>query len=634
MTPSPRAECHWLTSCNRAFSMTPRQSRRAALWLALCAGVVIADTRAADTAAESAVARLRKDLTYLASDECEGRGPGTAGIDKAADYIAAAFQAAGLRGAADGGSYFQPFTVRGDPELGKDVGVTVNGPGGESSSLKLRQDFQPMGLSGNGTAEGPVVFVGYGISSEKPAYDDYHGVDVAGKVVLMIRRAPRYGNDKQPFADDQTVQHLAALTTKLGNTEKHKAAAVILVNDHEEKGDALMPFGYSAFGSPVGIPAVHVKRAVADQMLRASLGKSLAEVEKAIDEKLEPLSAPLKGWSAKMTVSVERKSIPVKNVVGVLEGAGPLANETVVIGAHYDHLGYGGRGSLAARTRAIHHGADDNASGTSTVIELARHFGSIANRQGRRLVFIAFSGEELGLLGSKHYVEHPLFPLENTVAMVNLDMVGRLAEDPESHKGKLEVGGTGTAKQFDALIDRLNGKYDFALKKNKSGVGPSDHTSFYLKGVPVYFFFTGLHKEYHKPADTADLINFAGMAKIRAMVEELVQDLATASPRPEYVKGVGNLFSGPVRGNIPRLGFMPGNYDDDADGVLIASVTQGGPAAKGGLKDGDRIVAIAGKPVKNMTGYMAVLGAQRRGQPVEVTVLRKGERLTLTVTPQ
>ena len=370
-------------------------------------------------------------------------------------------------------------------------------------------------------------------------------------------------------------------------------------------------------------------------MLKSALHKSLTEIEEAIAKDLTPESAPLKGWSAAVSLSIAREKIAVKNVVGILDGAGPLAKETVVLGAHYDHLGYGGKGSgsLAAGTKAIHHGADDNASGTTALIELARRFGADKNRQGRRLVFIAFSGEEMGLLGSMHYVDHPLVPLDSTVAMINMDMVGRLRDDEKSGKGKLEVGGTGSAKEFDGLIDKLNAKFEFDVKKNKSGVGPSDHTSFYLKGVPVFFLFTGLHKQYHKPTDTVDLINFAGMKKIVDLVEDLTRQLATETPRPEYVKGVGSMFTGGI-GSVPRLGFMPGNYDDDADGVLIGSVTKDGPADKGGVKDGDRIVAVAGEPIKNMTMYMQIMGKQKRKEPVELTVDRKGAKVKLTVTPQ
>jgi hypothetical protein len=581
-------------------------------------------------APQSAIERMRADLTFLASDECEGRGPGTEGIDKAADYIASAFRSAGLTGG-DDGAFFQPFFVPGNPSLAAGASVDLVGPDG-SKALKLDDDFQAMGLSGSGAVSGPIVFAGYGITCDKPAYDDYHGIDVHDKVVLLIRKAPRYGDKDHPFADDQTVQLHASLQNKIANAEKHKAAAVILVNDAGETDDPLMDFGYAS-GAAGNIPAVQIKRSFADQMLKSAVHKSLAEIETAIAKDLTPAGAALNGCEAKLSILVERKRIPVKNVVGVLPGSGPLANETVVIGAHYDHLGYGGSGSLAAGVKAIHHGADDNASGTTALIELARRFGEDKNRQGRRLVFIAFSGEELGLLGSKHYVDHPLFPLESTVAMVNMDMVGRLSVDPKTEKGKLEIGGTGTAKDFDALIDKLNAKYGFDVKKNKSGVGPSDHTSFYLKNVPVFFLFTGLHKQYHKPSDTVDLINFAGMKRITDMTEELVRGLATESPRPEYVKGMGSQFVGGSM-SVPKIGFMPGSYADDAGGALIASVNKDGPAEKAGIKDGDLIVAVAGEPIKNMTMYMTVMGKHKRNEPVEITVDRKGEKVKLTVTPQ
>jgi hypothetical protein len=594
--------------------------------------LIIALIARADSPKDVAVARMRADLTLLASDECEGRGPGTVGIDKAADFIAAAFRTAGLIGPAQDGGYFQPFQVRGNPTLAPGAAVALMGPDGETKQLKLDVDFQALTLSGSGTAAGPIVFAGYGITCETPTYDDYHGIDVAEKIVLLIRKAPRYSDKDHPFADDQTLQHHAALQTKVTNAEKHKAAGVIVINDADEKEDRLIDFGY-ATGSETKIPVVNIRRAFADQMLKSTRNQSLAEVEAAIAKDLTPAGGPLTGWTAKLSVTIDRQRIQVKNVVGVLDGAGPLANETVVIGAHYDHLGYGGSGSLASGVKAIHHGADDNASGTTALIELARRFGADKDRQGRRLVFIAFSGEEMGLLGSQHYVAHPIFPFESTVAMVNMDMVGRLTVDPKSEKGKLEVGGTGTAKEFDALIDKLNGKFGFDLKKNKAGVGPSDHTSFYLKGVPVFFLFTGLHKQYHKPTDTVDLINFAGMNQVADLAEALVRHVATESPRPEYVKGMGSTFTG-GRMSVPRLGFMPGNYDEDADGVLIGSVTKDGPADKGGVKDNDRIVAVAGEPVKNMTMYMQVMGKQKRDQPVEITVVRAGKQLKLTVTPQ
>jgi len=581
---------------------------------------------------ESAVARLRTDLAFLASDACEGRGPGTAGIDRAADYVAAAFKAAGLKGGMPDGSYFQPFVIKGSPELGRVNELAFTMPGGPGPAPVLGSDFQPLGLSASGAADGPVVFVGYGASVPGAHYDDFHGVDVGGKVVLMIRRVPRYGQEKHPFGDDQTVQHAAALAIKVSNAEQRKAAAVLVCNDASEPDDALSDLTRTS-GGAAEIPAVQIKRATADRMLREGLGATLADVEKSMDADLKSRSGPLKGVTAKLRVTVDRKPVNVKNVVAVLDGVGPLAKETVVIGAHYDHLGYGGRDSLAPGLKAIHHGADDNASGTAALIELARRLAADPPANRRRIVFLAFSAEEIGLLGSAHYAKEPLFPLDDTTAMVNLDMVGRL-KDADNGKPKLEVGGTGTAKEFNDLLDRLNGKHDFVLQKNSAGVGPSDHTSFYLKGIPVFFFFTGLHREYHKPTDTADRINYPGLAKVTGFVEDLTRDLATEPKRPEYVKGMSGSFTGGTGLSGPRLGFMPGDYGDDAGGVLVASVNKDGPAEKGGIKDGDLIVEIAGRPIKNMAAYMIVRGTMKRGQPVEITVQRKGERVKVTVTPQ
>jgi hypothetical protein len=219
--------------------------------------------------------------------------------------------------------------------------------------------------------------------------------------------------------------------------------------------------------------------------------------------------------------------------------------------------------------------------------------------------------------------------------MINLDMVGRLSEDSETKKGKLEVGGTGTAKNFDTLLTKHNEKYNFQLKKTASGVGPSDHTSFYEKGVPVYFFFTGLHKEYHRPTDVVDLINFDGMSKITDIVEDITRDLWVAEKRPEYVKGQSSPSrAGSPGARGPSIRFMPGGYDDDAGGAAVGAVTKGGPADKAGIKDGDLIVEVAGVPVKNMGAYTTEMRKRKAGEPVEMVILRKGERIKVTVTPE
>jgi Zn-dependent M28 family amino/carboxypeptidase len=249
------------------------------------------------------------------------------------------------------------------------------------------------------------------------------------------------------------------------------------------------------------------------------------------------------------------------------------------------------------------------------------------------MVFMLFSGEERGLLGSIYYCRNPIFPLKDTVAMINLDMVGRLRDDPKLMKGNLEIGGIGSAKSFETLIDEINKKYDFNIKKTRSGNGPSDHTSFYNKGVPVFFFFTGMHPEYHRPTDKPETINFVGMKRVVAMVEELASRLAADKQRPEYVAAKDSASTG-TPGGIPSIRFMPGDYDDDQrNGVLVGGVTPGGPAEKGGLKEGDWIVEIAGQPVRNMAGYMKVMGGQKGGEPMEFMVKRGDKKVPLKITP-
>jgi hypothetical protein len=582
--------------------------------------------------------RMRKDIFFLASDKCEGRGPQTKGINLAADYIAGEFKKAGLKPGVDGKSYFQPFTITGAAKLEQPNTLVLHGPQGQEIALKVRDHFQPMGMSASGKVSAPLVFAGYGITSGTANYDDYAKLDVKGKVVVVIRRTPRFTNRFTSFDGAKTQEH-AALVNKLVNAELHKAAAVLFVSDRQmfPSADPLMGFRDTSFGGmPTKLVAVHVKRSVVDEILLANQGISLADIEKDIDHDLKPRSTPLNGWTADVQVSLKRQKIPVKNVVGVLEGSGPLAKETVIIGAHYDHLGYGGRGSLSRNRdkKEIHHGADDNGSGTTTLMELARRFGSIPKREGRRLVFIAFSGEEMGLLGSDHYCRHPLFPLSDTVTMVNLDMVGRLRPDPKTNQDRIEVHGTGTSKDFAKVLDDINKKYDFKLNRQAGGIGPSDHSSFYSKKIPVYFFFTGDHPDYHKPSDTADKINVAGMGKIANLVEELVTHLSTVSERPKYiyVKGVPRIGGGRPG---PKLGIMPGGYnEDDKDGVLIGGITKGGPADKAGLKVGDRIVELAGKQVKNIQSYMFIMRGQKVGKEMDIAIIREGKKKALKIKPE
>jgi hypothetical protein len=596
------------------------------------------------TAAENNKARraaeveeqMRKDITFLASDECEGRGLTTKGINLAADFIAEEFKKAGLQ-PIEKDSYFQHFSViTGAAKLDSPNTLVLKGPDDKRIELKLGEQFIPVGLSDAGKAEAPLVFVGYGATSQDIDYDDYKNMDVAGKIVLVLRKTPRSDNRDAPFDGGPDGPH-AALTTKLVNAGLHKAAAVVFVNDRSlaKGGDALMDFAYTAGArQSFGVLAAQVRRSVADHLLQSGAGVTLKDLEADIDRDLKPHSCAIQGWSAALEINLTRVRSKVKNVIGVLEGAGDLAGETVVIGAHYDHLGFGGRGSgsLAKDQEAkeIHHGADDNGSGTSTLLEMARYFGALKERKGRRLVFIAFTGEEAGLLGSDQYCKSPIFPLADTVAMINLDMVGRLREDMTSNKDKLYIYGSGTSKDFDELLTGLNKEYEFQLQKiagTRMAGGSSDHASFYAKKIPVLFLFTGNHPDYHRPGDTADKINIPGMRKIAEFTEEVVEHLASQAERPQYVKvGQGPLVS--PGGGGPRLGIMP-SYGDDQDGVLLDGVREGSPADKAELKEGDRIVELDGKPVKNLEAYMVLMAGHKKGDTLEILILRGGKKLTL-----
>ncbi|HEY7428760.1 MAG TPA: M28 family peptidase [Gemmataceae bacterium] len=567
--------------------------------------------------------RLRRDITFLASDECEGRGPGTKGINLAAEHIAAEFKKAGLKPAGADGSYFQPFTITANI-LDEPARLTLKGPQGQTIELKQAMQFWPMGLGGKGGDKAQAVFAGYGITSDKAKYDDYASLDVTDKIVIVLRGAP-VSADKDRAHE---LQKGTTFTSKIANAEKHQAAAVLIVNDADtaRDGDDLLDFNYTAFGrSAAKIPACHVRRSVLEMMLPGS-ADTLAALEKDINRDLKPQSRELTGWTADVAVKLHRGPIDVRNVAGVLEGAGPLANETVVVGAHYDHLGYGGASSMARlKKMAIHHGADDNASGTTTILELARRFAALPERQGRRLLFLAFSGEELGLFGSVYYCKHPLYPLKETAAMFNLDMVGRLRPDKETGKPKLLTEGSGTAKPFRELLDNLAKKYDFKMVNKPSGFGPSDHASFCGKDVPVLFVWTNYHEDYHRPSDTADKINIEGMRRVADLSEDAITTL-TQMDKPAFIK-VKTASNRPSDG--PRLGIQV--EDSEGGGVAIKETEADQPAAKAGLKKDDRIVALAGKPVRNFTDLVTNLKSQKFGDTIEVGIVRKDKPMTVKV---
>jgi Peptidase family M28/PDZ domain/PA domain len=606
-------------------------------------GLIAASAWGDVTYVSPSMARLKEDVGFLAADAQEGRAPGTKGIEASADYIAGAFKEAGLKPAPGAEGYFQTFSIRGDAVLAALPALAFKGPGGQELTPN-KGTFQPLAIGTGASLDGvPIVFAGYGISAKDDAkkldYDDYAGIDVKGKVVLVIRREPQLDDEKSAFAGKQTTTY-ATFNHKATNAFQHGAAAVLMVNDNaglKGNSDQLLRINGAGSEENSPIPIVMLKREEADKLLAASGQPKLETIEKEIDDDLKPRSRVLDGWKVDSAYQIDRKGVQTKNVIGVLEGSGPKADETIVVGAHYDHLGTGGltSGSLAMFSRDIHNGADDNASGTAMVIELARRL-KRSDPLPRRIVFMAFSGEEKGLLGSRHYVEHPLIPLDKTVMMINFDMVGRLNE-----KSELTVVGTGSTTGIEEIVDALGTAAGFKIKKVKGmsdGFGGSDHESFYLKNVPILFPFTGLHADYHRPSDDADRINFAGMARIADFAEILLLDVARRPTRPEFTKVVehpkdphgGNVDPGRI-GTGAYLGTVP-DYGAEDKGVKLSAVREGSPAEKGGIKGGDVIVGFAGKPISSIYDYTDSLGRAKPGDQVEVVVKRDGMDVTLKIT--
>jgi len=654
----------------------------AALWSASAA-------RAAEEDHAAIEARLAADAGYLASDELEGRGLGTKGIDLAADYIAEQFAQVGLKTDLFEGSPFQTFPVTTKAQPGKDNRLKLVGPAGEDGKppepieLRSGKDFAPMSASGSGDLDAPLVFVGYGITAEDKGYDDYAGVDVKGKAVIVLRHEPQQEDPESVFDGKKNSAH-APFERKISNAYQHGAAAVIFCTDEldlertlqtryarwkaalgeltteaagiQETKDAdrkeideqrrridklladverwgkqlaaeydpVLPFGSTGRGSPRDFPVVHCRREPLDKVIRAALDTDLATLEKQIDEGPTPQSRELDGWRVTGRVEVERNTAEAKNVVAVLPGKGALADETLVIGAHYDHLGYGGHGSLDPKKKSIHNGADDNASGVTGIIEIARQMAAQpAEGPRRRVVFVAFTGEERGLLGSAHYVREPPFPIESSVAMINLDMIGRLRDD------KLIVMGTGTAKRFDELLDAATEGSGLTLAKRPGGFGPSDHASFYAKKIPVLHFFTGTHKDYHRPSDDFELLNVPGMRRVVQLVVPIATALASEEPRPEYVAVKRQVIR--QDGERPYLGTIP-DFGAQGKGYLISGVAEGGPAERAGLKGGDAIIQFGESKIGGLVDIDAALRKHEAGDRVRTVVLRGGEEMTFEIT--
>lgn len=585
-------------------------------------------TARADRADSELQARFQRHIDYLASDELEGRGVGTEGIEQAAQYIAAQFREAGVL-PASGESYFQTFEMTTEKQLGE---CMLTFPG-QDAELKSNRDFMPFAFSSSAPFEGGVVFCGYGIVAEEQSRDDFENVDVEGRVAMIMRGQPASWD----HVSDLSPWH-KTLRNKVYNAKDRGAAAVLIVNQADDDGeDELVEFSHHA-SDAYGIPAMHISRRVADAHLKRGGLASLRELQEKLDGGATA-SGVLGHVLCKGKVEFVQRSSNTHNVAGLIRGKGPHANECVVIGAHYDHLGVrqpmmrrfkDGKIVKDAARPEIHNGADDNASGTSALIELARYFAK-QKALPRSMLFIAFTGEESGLHGSKHYIDHPLWPVADTIAMLNMDMIGRL----DSSSKKLTIFGTGTSPVFESLVQDASSRHDLVPSTTPDPGGRSDHAVFVRKDVPAMHFYSGAHPDYHKPTDTADKINAGGGARITAMVRDVAESLVRRNERPQFVevkpkKPKGDPDAMPSYRVV--MGIAPGYVEDGEPGMPVDAVNPNGPADLGGMKKGDRIVSIGDKEVVNIYDYMAATRGNKPGDTVKVVVVRGDERVTLQVT--
>ena len=639
--------------------------------------------------------RLRGHIEHLASDKLGGRRTGSPGANLAAEYIAREFARYGLRRSigydtpgmsileADSPRrYLQEFPYVAGVELGNGNELSFSLPGGTSGNRpRVGEDWTPLGFSSNGRIEKtPALFVGYGITAADLNHNDYEGKAISGKIAIALSGTPDGDNPHGQFARYEDPRWKAIAARNAG-----AKALLIIARGDEFKEEKLSRLRYDDSGSEAGLPVVLISRSLAAKLFDLPEILSLSELEN--EEKLHPPGQPVRSDpgtalldirtrvahatpAITLSTAVKRQEVSAANVIGILDGSDPvLKNETIVIGAHYDHLGLGGEGSLAPKEGEIHHGADDNASGTAGVLELARFFTAPGNRPRRTIMFMAFSGEEEGLLGSNYYVNHPILPLANTVAMINMDMIGRMKNN------KLIVDGVGTAQNWRESLNSANAPermivtatgepaagspdstsqtprrsmpivvsangrtivrmapaYPFELALNEDGFGPSDHSSFYAKQIPVLLFWTGTHEDYHKPSDTADKINYDDEVRILSLVAILVREIDADAKRPTYTIAKSPAAGRSTGFNV-SLGTIP-NYADSGEGLLLDGVREDSPAAKAGIKAGDRIVKLAGRDVRNVYDYRAALGEMKAGQEYEVELMRGGARLKLKIIP-
>ncbi len=563
--------------------------------------------------------KLKEYVSYLASDSLKGRKPGTPEINAAASYILDHFKAAGLKPLCEDG--FQWFDIVTDVKLGDKNGLSFDG-----FEAVIRKDYIPLSFSSTATVNAPVIFAGYGfdIDIDSLKWSDYKSVDVKGKWVLIFRADPDLDNSDSKFIPFSDVRGKVLMAKDKG------AAGILLVTPKGvEKEDKLMPLVVENNEVTAGIPIVNITREFANKILTKT-GISIDSLDRAIIASKAPNSFST-GISLNGTIEVIQTREKTANVVAVLEGSDPsLKEEYLVIGGHYDHLGFGGAGSGSRMpdTNAVHNGADDNASGTAMVMALANRLSLEKGKLKRSIIFVAFSSEEIGLLGSKYFVDHSPVELKKIKTMFNFDMVGRFEKDNNS----ISLSGTGTSTEADSLLKRLEVGLSFAVVHSPDGYGPSDHAAFYSSNIPVFYFNTGVHTDYHTPLDDTEKLDFDAEKLIGDFATNVILDVDNL-PKALTFKESGKKDQAGRSGRRLKvtLGIMPDFAGTEKKGLRIDGVTKDGPADKGGMKKGDIITGVNGKVVGNIYEYMTRLQSLKQGMTVNVEIIRDGKNQVLVI---
>lgn len=600
--------------------------KRKRFWPASLLLLAISTFSATLPVGELSAERYLQHVSFLASDELKGRGNGSPELERAAEYVAAQFLSYGLEPAGDQGTYFQKFDITVGAEFGPENSLQV------SRVAKTKdKDFVTIPLSSSGTYEGPVVFAGYGITSETLQWDDYAGIDVKGKAVVVFRHDPEEANRASRFSRDPATP--STFINKVRNARSHGASAILFItdpNNHPNEPDTVGKATEDLEFRDMSILAMQVTRESV-QPLFEKMGKSIPSIQTAIDRDRRPQPFEFADSNIRVTTDIKFIRKTVRNVIASARGSDSiLRNEWVVIGAHYDHLGLGDPNHSLSKDDVgkIHHGADDNASGTAGLLELGRLIGRNKQAFKRSVLLMAFAGEELGLFGSSHFVNASTVPISSINAMLNMDMIGRLANRP------LNVMGTGTAPEFPAWIEEANKSVGLTLTLSNGGHEGSDHISFNGKRIPTLFFFSGLHSDYHRPTDTADKIDGKGAIRVLSLVAGAAELIANAQSKLVYTEVKEDRPQTTGGGGSPYavyFGSVP-DFRDDLNGVLFADVRADSPAGKAGLKAGDLLVEFAGTPIKNLYDFTDALGSKKPGDVVAVVVKRNGQSIKVDVT--